>query len=222
MIESEDRDRRRQVTIGAAVTRSQHGENHSHPPRHEIARRRKRFNQVVKHLMHIIVRPRAQELLSCFENCELANATRVADGHCVLRFHRTPRLPVTATLDLFVCPDARIENVLVESGLTTVPFYVELQGQGRVSFPLEQVNDAQLAKWVDERMSAFVDAYLQVVEAFKYQRENAVVDPVCRVPINKLYAVAVVNLNGQAFYFCRESCQWRFLENPAQYVSMIQ
>jgi Cu+-exporting ATPase len=46
-----------------------------------------------------------------------------------------------------------------------------------------------------------------------------VTDPVCGMRINKTYALAQMNYQGQTYYFCIPDCQKKFAEDPATYLA---
>jgi YHS domain-containing protein len=185
-------------------------------PARGIPRLDNEFNTTANRFIETIVRPRMQEVLDYFENAELLEAGK---DRCVLQFRRAPRIPATTRLEISVCPGDRPEGVVVAYRLDILPALFSVETDDRISFSLEHLDEAHVGGWVHERIMTGVDIYLRLSEAVKRARDNVVTDPVCGLPTTKTAAAAVVNHSGQAFYFCSEECQRKFLKDPARYVS---
>jgi len=48
--------------------------------------------------------------------------------------------------------------------------------------------------------------------------EEQVIDPVCKMKINKSDAVATVEHKGKTYYFCSQDCADSFRESPEDYL----
>ena len=79
------------------------------------------------------------------------------------------------------------------------------------------MDESKVAAWVEERILAFLDAYLQVETVPQNQEENLVADPVCGMRINKVNAAAEVEYHGVKYVFCSEQCRRFFEEKPERY-----
>ena len=123
------------------------------------------------------------------------------------------------TLDLGVCPDAAIKNILVVYALDILPIFFRFEGRDQIEFPLDGVDEPRLITWVEKKIHDFFDTYLRLEENDHYQRENTVTDPVCGMQINKAWAAARMEYQGQTYYFCLEECRTKFAEDPLRYVN---
>jgi YHS domain-containing protein len=220
MSDLEDLDRRVREKLTAAAERKQLVQDHQRQRMAELDQRHQQFVSLADRLFREIIRPRVERVISHFENAELIDPE--AEGrrfHCTCRLSHCDRFPATGELRLVVSHDERIENLLVIYQLEVLPIFFEFVRLDQAVFPLEDVDEARLAAWVDERLVGFVETYLRLETADQYQAENLVTDPVCGMRINKLYATAPVEDRGRMFYFCTETCRSQFVENPGRYLS---
>jgi YHS domain-containing protein len=51
-----------------------------------------------------------------------------------------------------------------------------------------------------------------------YQQENIVTDPVGGMQLNKLFAPAHTEHQGQAYYFCVDECRQKFAQASSCYI----
>jgi YHS domain-containing protein len=121
-------------------------------------------------------------------------------------------------LELGVGRCGGFESVIVYYALSINPMFIRFDGKDQLLFPLEQVDDRQVATWVDERLLRFLDTYVQLENDDHYQKENQVTDPVCGMTINRFHAAAKTDHEGQTYYFCVPDCHTKFVADPAKYV----
>ncbi len=179
-----------------------------------------RHARIADRLMDEVIRPRLEKLAGCFENA------RVPEGqggrhNCVYRFERTPRFPATAALEFGVTQSGQIRTLEVYHDVHIVPAYGATPWPDRLSLPLDEVDEGRVAAWVEEKVLAFLDAYLRLETADSYQEQNRVTDPVCGMRLNKVSASAWCEFGGYTFYFCTEGCRTRFLEEVTSQVKAI-
>jgi YHS domain-containing protein len=122
------------------------------------------------------------------------------------------------TLELGVYPDANVENILVVYNLEILPIFFRFAGRDQIAFPIEGVDEPQLIEWIEKKIHDFLDTYLRLEESDHYQRENVVIDPVCGMQINKAWAAARLEYQGETYFFCVDECRAKFAENPQLYV----
>ena len=177
------------------------------------------FNSVAQRWMEGSIVPKMERLAACFENARLCASDANRPFHCVCAFDHTPRFPATTTLEMAVFPDASLENGVVAYAVEILPILFQFEKKDQLTVSLDDAGDAALADWVDGKLLAFVDTYLQLSEAEHYQRDNLVVDPVCGMQINKQFAAASAELRGKTYYFCVEDCRRKFLEDSTRYLT---
>lgn len=177
-----------------------------------------RFNAAARRWMETAIEPRMQQLAGCFANARLCAPDANRPFHCACAFDHTHEFPATASVELAVFPDTSLENVVVAYSVEILPILFQFEKKDQLTVPLTDAADATVCEWVERKLLAFVDAYLQLPEAEHYQRDNLVIDPVCGMRINKQFAAANVERRGQTYYFCVEDCRRKFLEDTARYL----
>jgi YHS domain-containing protein len=216
MDEIQELDRQIQERLTAAQQQRNLHQDHLRQRMTETDARYLRFNTAADRIVQDIIRPRMELLAGRFDNAEL-EAPRSNSHHVTCRFHRTDRFPASTTLDLGVAHDVRIENGLATYSLEILPIFMKFEGKDQLAFPLDTVDEGQLAEWLDRKILQFVDTYLRLEQAEPYQRENVVTDPVCGMQIAKPLAAGRAEYQGQTYYFCVEDCRRKFSEEPARY-----
>lgn len=68
-------------------------------------------------------------------------------------------------LTFSVGPDQQVKNAVVEYDLKVVPVLWTFDGHSEFSTPIDRVDAAGLTKWVDDRILAFVDLFIQIHES---------------------------------------------------------
>ena len=71
-------------------------------------------------------------------------------------------------------------------------------------FPLENIDEAAVAKWIDDRIVDFVRTYVALNENEYYLKDFMVEDPIAHVRFPKFAAGASVQLREKTLYFIGE------------------
>jgi len=184
----------------------------------QLEERHTRFDQLADALMSDIIDSRMEKLASFFDNANLLERHE-AGKHCrVCLFKHSDRYPASVRLTLAVAHDAEIENLLLVYDLDILPIFFKFNGHDQAAFSLDDPNQEQIAGWVDEKILAFVDAYLQLEQTDQYQRSNLVTDPVCGMRFRKSIATAETEHAGHTYFFCSQVCLEKFTSQPQRYV----
>jgi YHS domain-containing protein len=195
---------------------SQH--NHHAERMHEMDERHRRYDATADHLVRDIIRPRLEILSRQFDNAELAPTDTLNRHTCIATFKKTSRFPANTKLELSVSRDGQWENVCLLYKLSILPVFFQFNGQDQTILPLDRVEDEQVATWVDDKITSFLDAYLRLETLNQYQEANLVTDPVCNMRINRVFAPAQAEYRGQTYHFCLAECRKKFLAAPEQYL----
>jgi YHS domain-containing protein len=177
-----------------------------------------RYTAIADRLMKAVIKPRVDKLLDCLTDAPPPQVEQTRHT-LVCRFPHSPRFPATAAVEFGVTRDGDAYNVAVEYDLHILPAFVPINAQAHLVLPLDAVDEAKVAAWVEERILAFLDAYLKVEIVQQYQEENLVTDPVCGMRINKLNAASEVEYHGVKYFFCAEQCRRSFEEKPERYLA---
>ena len=143
----------------------------------------------------------------------------------VVRQHtRTVNLTFAATvakvtLRFEVFPDQDVNHVRLECTQEIVPVVVRHDRQSVLEFPLGGVQDDALVKWFDDRIVAFVKAYVALVRQDAALREQLadefVEDPVAGIRFPKYVASSTLERDGRTYYFVDEETRREFEKQPA-------
>jgi YHS domain-containing protein len=187
----------------------------------EFQQRLEHYAMITAHLMQSIIRPRMHKIAEYFKHAQVSDRDDANGDRCVLHLRPGVRFPATGKLELAISRDAACETVIALSNPEITPIFCSCEGRHQLSLPLSNVDDGMVAAWVDEQLVCFVRAYLCSEVADQYDTANMTTDPVCGMRINPLYATAYSEFEGQTYYFCREACLKKFVENPRQYLAGV-
>jgi YHS domain-containing protein len=182
-------------------------------PTAEVQHAHRRFGEIADRLLHDIICPRVEKLVSYFDNAQLLKPDEADRRYtCLCTFRETPHFPATARLELTLTHDESVEHLLVLYRLEVGPVYVPFQGQVQLVFPIDQVDEEELARWVEDQIVDFVTAYL----CFEYPglTQHLVVDPVCGMVLNRNYVAAHTDYRGTTYHFCADTCRNKFVADP--------
>ena len=175
------------------------------------------FNAVADRLMRDIVRPRIEMLTEQFDNAKLLNRAEPHSHHVVCLFSRCDRYPASTRLDVGLGHDDSGEHLAVFYNLQILPVFIQYEPHDRITVPFAKVDEDRIQKWVNSKLVQFVDVYLRLEQVEQYQRDNFVTDPVCGMTIKKSTAVAHMEYEGKAYYFCVLGCKTKFAKDPVLY-----
>jgi YHS domain-containing protein len=185
----------------------------------QLEQRHQRFTAVADRLMQQVICPRLRKLAEHFGNARFPEAGQPPSHHCLFCLEHTERFPAAVRLELAVSHDGDYETVQVLYRLEILPVFFALKGTDQLRFPLEAVNEEQVAAWVDDRLVEFVDAYLRLELQEQYQNDNMVLDPVCGMRVNKTIAPARIEYRNRTYYFCVDECRQKFAADPGHYLA---
>jgi YHS domain-containing protein len=178
--------------------------------------RLQRYDAVAQHVIELL-KPRLAAFIERFKD--------VAKAEPVVREHtRAMNLAFAATvakvtLRFEVFPDRDADHVRLECTQEIVPVLVRYDKQSVLEFPLDGVQDDAVVQWFDERLVAFVKAYLAVVRqdaALKEQlKDQLVEDPVAKIRFPRYLAASTLERDGRTYYFVDEETRREFEKQPA-------
>jgi len=123
-------------------------------------------------------------------------------------------------------PDADVNHVRLECTQEIIPVLVPYDKQSVLAFPLGGVQDDEVVQWLDDRIIAFVRAYLAVVRQDPILREQLkeqlVEDPVAKILLPKYLASSTLERDGQTYYFVDEDTRREFELQPPSAKKEIQ
>lgn len=185
----------------------------------ELQQRYEQYDRLVQHLGPNIARPRLEKLAEHFPGMEGTPSITRHGREVTLNFMKTPQALASIKLRLRMTHDADIRNLVLEYDLEILPVYIEYERSSRTEFPLDSVTDDQVSAWLDDRLLAFVNTFLEMEFSQQYQRQHMVVDPVAETQFPKTFAAGSVEHAGVTYYFISRETLEAFQQQPDLYLA---
>jgi YHS domain-containing protein len=178
--------------------------------------RLQRYETEAKHIIEL-VKPRLDAFLSRFKAVVKAEpAVREHTRAVNLTFAATV---AKVTLRFEVFPDRDVNHIRLECTQDITPVVVRYDRQSVLVFPLGGVQDEAVVQWFDDRIVAFVKAYIALVRQDTVLQEQLkdqfVEDPVARIRFPKYLASSTLERDGRTYYFVDEETRREFEKQPA-------
>jgi YHS domain-containing protein len=121
---------------------------------------------------------------------------------------KSPKAVLALTFS--VAPDRDMKQAVVECDVRVVPVLWKFDAHTEFTTPIASVDTAGLTKWIDDRIIAFVDLYIQIHEGELFEKAEMVEDPVAKISFPKFAAGATLDNGGQTHYFIDETNKAEF------------
>jgi YHS domain-containing protein len=186
------------------IKQEQHQELRLHQDRQEL------LNEYAKAQAKVveIAKPRLEALAK--RAGDRATVTpSVSETRRSVRFEfRSPKVFITLTFA--VAPDKDLKNVVVDQNLQVVPVLWRFDPHSEFSTPIKAVDADGLAKWLDDRIVAFVELFVQIHESELYDKVDYVEDPIAKIKFPKFAAAATLDHDGKTHFFISEETKATF------------
>jgi hypothetical protein len=113
-------------------------------------------------------------------------------------------------LTFSVAPDREVKQAVVECDVKVIPVLWKFDAHTDFSTPIANVDAGRLTKWIDDRIMAFVDLYIQIHEGELFEKAEMVEDPVAKISFPKFAAGATLDHGGQTHFFIDETNRAEF------------
>jgi YHS domain-containing protein len=187
------------------------------PANRERGLRLQRYETEAQHIIELL-KPRLDAFIGRFK--------AVVKVEPVVRQHtRAVNLTFAATvakvtLRFEALPDQDVSHIRLECTQEIIPVVVRYDKHSVLEFPLGGVRDDALVRWFDDRIVAFVKAYVALVrqdEALREQlKDEFVEDPVAGIQFPKYLASSTLERDGRTYYFVDEETRREFEKQPAK------
>lgn len=201
--------------IAAEVSRQKAGWAQAAQANRERELRLQHYDHEAQRLIELL-KPRLDAFLARFKP--------VVKAEPVLREHtRAVNLTFAATvahatLRFEVFPDRDVNRLRLECTQEIIPALVRYDKQSVLEFPLDGVQDDAVVQWFDDRIVAFVKAYVALVRQDATLQEQLkdqfVEDPVAQIRFPKYLASSAVEHDGRTYYFVDEETRREFDRQP--------
>jgi YHS domain-containing protein len=176
----------------------------------EHKQRQKRLEQLgnVFDQLRDIWRPRLELLVQKFGD-RVQTTPRIVPSTREVSFNFQSRL-ARVRLKFSATTDRDIQKVILSYDLEIIPVLMRFKPHDEVEFPLNAVDKEAVAKWIDDRIVDFVQAYFSMGENEIYMKDQMVEDPIAHVRFPKVAAATALEWQGQQFYFIGEETRREF------------
>jgi YHS domain-containing protein len=113
-------------------------------------------------------------------------------------------------LHLSAATDHDARKLILNYDLEIIPVLMQFEKHKQNEWPIDAIDDAAIAAWVDDRIVDFVRTYLSLNENEYYLREHMVVDPVAGVRFPRFAAAATLERDGKHYYFIGDETRREF------------
>jgi YHS domain-containing protein len=111
--------------------------------------------------------------------------------------------------------DHDIRKVILNYDLEIIPILMQFDSHAEFEMPLDAVDPAAVANWIDERILSFIKTYVSVHESRYYLKDQMVQDPVTGTEFPRPAAGATLERGGRTYYFVSEDTRREFEKRDA-------
>jgi YHS domain-containing protein len=173
--------------------------------------RLQRYENVAKHIIELL-RPRLDAFIDRFKVLVTAEPTVREHTRAVNLTFASHLAKVSLTFEVF--PDSDVNHVRLECTVGIFPALVRYDKQSVLEFPLNTVPDDSVVQWFDERIVAFIKAYIALVrldnDLQEHLKDQLAEDPVAKIRFPKYLASSTLERDGQTYYFVDEETRQEF------------
>ncbi len=182
----------------------------------EIEKLEARFSKHAGRILEDIVLPRMNVLQESFSGTSISDSA-VGFG-CKVEFNTDRRYNATIECELKIQLDRQHEKILVTWRFHLLPILMKFQTDDLLSTDLENFDLADIESFVENKIEQAIQDYFRFQDHPGYQRDNMVVDPVCKMSINRLEAACREKYLSREYCFCTVKCKEAFTNDPERYV----
>jgi YHS domain-containing protein len=177
--------------------------------------RLQRYETEAKHIIEL-VKPRLDAFIERFKAVVKAEPMVREHTRAVNLTFAATEAKVTLRFEVF--PDQDVNHVRLECTQEIIPAVVRYDKQSVLEFPLGGVRDDAVIQWFDDRIIAFVKAYIALVRQDTvlqdHLKDQFVEDPVARIRFPKYFAASTLERDGRTYYFVDEETRREFEKLP--------
>jgi hypothetical protein len=153
-------------------------------------------------------RPRLETLTRRFgEKVDVAPTITAHSRQATLEFQSTL---ARIKLRLSASTDRDVRKLILDYNLEIIPVLMQFDSHQQAEWPLESIDQAAIARWVDDRLVGFTNTYLSLHENEYYLKDHMVEDPVAAVRFPKFAAAATLDWQGKTYHFIAEDTRREF------------
>jgi hypothetical protein len=195
---------------GAIATVKDRTRQHAQEQLQEYAERQKQLEPYEQAQARVVevAKPRLEALAARLGE-RLAVTPLVSPTRRSVKFEfQSPQACITLTFS--VAPDRQLKNVVVAYDLDLLPVLMQYESHAEFISPIDALDTAGLAKWLDDRIVGFVEFFIGLSDHKVYATAEYVTDPIVQVRFPKFAAAATLEHEGQKYFFIDERTRQDF------------
>lgn len=132
-----------------------------------LEHRQARFAALARRLFDDILEPALRALEEHFDDCRYVGSDREFFG--TVAFNLDGRYKAAVKLEMDVTSDGNMKTVVVAYHLRIIPVLMKFRSRDEFSCPLDEVEDAAVAAFVDDKIVEAAETYLALQKNPRYQ-----------------------------------------------------
>jgi YHS domain-containing protein len=161
-----------------------------------------------------LIKPRLQVLADKFK--DKVHVNPIVTAHQRQVTYRFDARVARIELLFRVSHDADVRNLVFDQDLEVLPILMKFDKHSQLTVPLDKIDDAKVLQWVDDRIVAFVQTFLEIHQNRYYQKDILVTDPVAGVEMPKFAAKCSLESGGKTYFFVSEETRREFESKQGQ------
>lgn len=155
-----------------------------------------------------LIKPRLQVLADKFK--DQVHVAPLVTAHQRQVTYRFDARIARIELSFRVSHDADVRSLVFDQELEVLPILMKFDKHSQLTVPLDNIDDARVLQWVDDRLVAFVQTFLEIHQNRYYQKDILVTDPVAGVEMPKFAAKCSLESGGKTYYFVSDETRREF------------
>jgi len=111
--------------------------------------------------------------------------------------------------------DSDVRRLVLSCDLRIIPILMKFEPHSELEFPLDDVDDQAVGRWVDDRIVDFVRTYLGLHQNEYYLKDEMVEDPVSGTRFPKDAAASTLEWKGKTYHFIAAETRSEFEQRNA-------
>jgi YHS domain-containing protein len=126
--------------------------------------------------------------------------------------------PAKVQLSFRLGHDGPVENAIMDYRLEILPIFFKFESHDQLMIPISHPNEDAIAKWIEDKLVAFTQAFFELHFHNEYQRKHLETDVVMNIRFPKANAAGKKEYEGRTYYFYTDESLLAFEKDPSQYV----
>lgn len=127
--------------------------------------------------------------------------------------------PAKVQLSFRLGHDGPVENAIMDYRLEILPIFFKFESHDQLMIPISHPNEDAIAKWIEDKLVGFTQAFFELHFHNEYQRTHLETDVVMNMRFPKANAAGEKEYEGRTYYFYTDESLLAFERDPSEYVA---